>query len=252
MAAQAQGDFRILERTANEKGVMRQQIAVDDVRRAVLFFGATAGQGGWRIAIVDAVDELSRSSANALLKVLEEPPERALLLLVCHSAARVLPTLRSRCCTLTMRPLAQSDVAAALAAAVRQPANDPQIEAAAAAADGSVARALAFLDEDTLALRQHALDQLDRLPALNANALHALGDALAGTDPQPLAAFVDTVNVWLARRLDRNREEIGRLARMAEAWERINQAARDTETYNLDRKPLVFSVFGLLAEATHG
>ncbi|MGA3310046.1 MAG: DNA polymerase III subunit delta' [Xanthobacteraceae bacterium] len=252
MAAQAQGDLLILERTANEKGVLRQQIAVEQVRRTVSFFGATAGEGGWRIAIVDAVDELNRSGANALLKVLEEPPLRALLLLVCHCAARVPATLRSRCRIMTLRPLAQTDVAAALAAAVGYPSSDPRVEAAAAAADGSVQRALAFLDEGALALRRRALGELDRLPALNANALHALGDALAGADPQPLAAFVDTVNAWLAQRLDRKEDEIGRLARLAEAWERINQAARDAETYNLERKPLVFSVFGLLAEATRG
>ncbi len=252
MAAQAQGDLLILERTPNEKGVLRQQIAVEQVRRTVPFFGATAGEGGWRIAIVDAVDELNRSGANALLKILEEPPLRALLLLVCHSAARVPATLRSRCRIMTLRPLAQTDVAAALAAAVGCPSTDPQVEAAASAADGSVARALAFLDEGALALRRRALGELDRLPALNANALHALGDALAGADPQPLAAFVDTVNAWLAQRLDRNQGEIDRVARLAEAWERINQAARDAETYNLERKPLVFSVFGLLAEATRG
>ena len=82
VAAQAHGDLLVLERTPNEKGVLRQQIAVDDVRRTISFFGATAGEGGWRIAIVDAVDELNRAGANALLKVLEEPPERALLLLV--------------------------------------------------------------------------------------------------------------------------------------------------------------------------
>ncbi len=117
-----------------------------------------------------------------------------------------------------------------------------------------MARALAFLDEDALALRQRALEELERLPALNANALHALGDALAGTDPRPLNAFVDTVNVWLARSLDGQSTGggLGRLARLAEAWERINTAARDAETYNLERKPLVFSVFGLLAEATSG
>jgi DNA polymerase-3 subunit delta' len=252
MAAQAQGDLLILERTPNDKGVLRQQIAVEDVRRIVTFFGATAGEGGWRVAIVDAVDELNRFSANALLKVLEEPPQRALLLLVCHSAARVLPTLRSRCSVMTMRPLAPNDVAAALAAATARPADDPQVEAAAAAADGSVARALAFLDADALALRARALDALDRLPALDAGALHALGDALAGTDPQPLAAFVDTVNAWLARHVDRNNDEIGRLDRLAEAFQRINQAARDAAEYNLERKPLVFSVFGLLAEATGG
>jgi DNA polymerase III subunit delta' len=255
VAAQGHGDLLVLERTPNEKGVLRQQIAVEDVRRTVAFFGATAGEGGWRVAIVDAVDELNRAGANALLKVLEEPPQRALLLLVCHSAARVLPTLRSRCCVMTMRPLAPGDVAAALAAAVGRPATDPQVQAATAAADGSVARALAFLDEDALQLRQRTLDELDRLPALNANALHALGDALAGTEPQRLAAFVDAVNAWLAQRLDLNPGEggrLGRLERLAEAWERINRAARDAETYNLERKPLVFSVFGLLAEATRG
>jgi len=252
VAAQAQGDLLILERTPNDKGVLRQQIAVEDVRRTVSFFGATAGEGGWRIAIVDAVDELNRFGANALLKILEEPPQRALLLLVSHSMARVPPTLRSRCRIVTLRPLPESDVAAALAAAVGRPASDPQIGAAAAAAEGSVARALAFLDEDALALRQHALDLLDRLPALNAEELHELGDALAGTDPQPLAAFVDTVNAWLSQRLARGAAELGRLARLADASERINQAARDAETYNLERKPLVFRVFGLLAEATRG
>jgi len=256
IAAQAQGDLLVLERTLNEKGVLRQQIAVDDVRRTVSFFGSTAGEGGWRIAIVDAVDELNRSSANALLKVLEEPPRQALLLLVSHSAAKVPPTLRSRCRVLAPRPLAQADVAAALAATTGLAADDPEVKAAAAAADGSVARGLTFLDADALALRAQVLDLLAALPAANANALHALGDALAGTEAQPLAAFLDTVNAWLAQRIaadhGRDRGQLDRLARLAEAAERINRSARDAETYNLERKPLVFSVFGLLAEATRG
>jgi len=252
IAAQAHGDLLVLERTPNERGVLRQQIAVDDIRRTVTFFGSTAGEGGWRIAIVDAVDELNRFGANALLKVLEEPPPKTLLLLVCHSAARVLPTLRSRCRVLTLRPLSEIDVAAALAAATGRDANDPQINAAAVAADGSVARALAFLDEEALALRRLALDELDRLPTVNASALHEIGDALAGVDPQPLAAFMDTVNGWISRRLDRGRGDLDRLAQLAAVWERINQAAADAVEYNLERKPLVFSVFGLLAEATHG
>ena len=252
IAAQAQPDFLILERTANEKGVLRQHIAVDDVRRSVAFFGSTAGEGGWRVAIVDAVDELNRFGANALLKILEEPPQRALLLLVSHSAARVLATLRSRCRIVTLRPLIETDVAATVAVAAGSPATDPEIVAAAAAADGSVARALALLDGDALELRQRALDLLDKLPALDASALHALGEAIAGTDPQPLAAFLDTINAWLSLRLDREQGEIGRLARLADASERINAAARDAEIYNLERKPLVFGVFGLLAEATRG
>jgi DNA polymerase-3 subunit delta' len=252
IAAQAQPDLLIMARKVNDKGVLHKQVAVDDVRRTVTFFGSTAGEGGWRVAIVDAVDELNRAGANALLKVLEEPPERALLFLVSHSAARVPATLRSRCRILTLRPLAASEVAAAVAAITGARADDPAITAAAAAAGGSVARAFDLLDEGALALRQQALDMLDGLPKLDTRALHALGEALAGTDPQPLAAFVDTVNTWLSRRLDRGQGELGRLARLADASERINAAARDAETYNLERKPLVFSVFGLLAEATRG
>ncbi len=252
IAAQAQPDLLVIERTLNDKGVLHKQIAVEDIRRTVAFFGSTAGEGGWRIAIVDAVDELNRSGANALLKVLEEPPQRALLLLVCHSAARVPATLRSRCRNLNLRPLSEADVAAAVTTAKGVPAGDPDIAAAAAAADGSVARAFALLDEGALELRQQALDLLARLPALDTRALHALGEALAGTDPQPLAAFVDTVNAWLTERVGGGRGEIGRLLRLAEASERINAAARDAETYNLERKPLVFNVFGLLAEATRG
>jgi DNA polymerase III subunit delta' len=252
IAAQAQGDLLVLERTLNEKGVLRQQIAVDDVRRSVSFFGSTAGEGGWRVAIVDAVDELNRSSANALLKVLEEPPPRALLLLVSHAAGKVPPTLRSRCRIITLRPLAEAEVAAALATAASLTPDDPHVIAAAAAADGSVARGLTFLDEDALALRRHLLALLDGLPAADAEALHALGDALAGTDPQPLAAFLDTVNGWLAARIESERGELGRLVRLAETAERINRSVRDAETFNLERKPLVFGVFSMLAEATRG
>jgi DNA polymerase III subunit delta' len=252
IASQAQGDLLVLERTFNDKGVLHKQIAVDDIRRTVSFFGSTAGEGGWRIAIVDAVDELNQSGANALLKVLEEPPQRALLLLVSHSAARVPATLRSRCRIVVLRPLADADVAAAVAAATGAATTDADVIAAVAAGEGSVGRALSLLDGDALQLRQQALDLLDGLPALDSKAMHALGEAIAGTDPAPLAAFVDTVNAWLSRRIHGGRGEIGHLARLADASARINQAARDAETYNLERKPLVFGVFGLLAEATRG
>jgi DNA polymerase-3 subunit delta' len=252
IAAQAQPDLLVIERTVNERGVLRNQIAVDDIRRTVPFFGSTAGEGGWRIAIIDAVDDLNRSGANALLKVLEEPPKRGLLLLIAHSTARVPPTLRSRCRIISLRPLVQQDVAAALATAAGIEPDDPEIATAAASSDGSVARALTLLDEDALLLRQQALDLLARLPAVDPADLHALGDALAGTDPQPLAAFLDTVNAWLSQRLHGGRGDLARLNRLAEASEHINAAARDAETYNLERKPLVFNVFGLLAEATRG
>src|SRR4029077_11447190 len=135
IAAQAQPDLLVIERTVNEKGVLRNQIAVEDIRPTVPFFGSTAGEGGWRIAIVDAVDDLNRSGANALLKVLEEPPTRGLLLLIAHSTARVPPTVRSRCRIISLRPLAEEDVAAALAAASGLEPDNPEIAAAAAGSD---------------------------------------------------------------------------------------------------------------------
>jgi len=253
IAAQAHGDLLVLERTINEKtNKLRQDIQVDDVRRMVTFFGSTAGEGGWRVAIVDAVDELNREGANALLKVLEEPPRRAVLLLVSHSAARVLPTIRSRCRLLALRPLLATEVARAAATAIGEDAEAANIKAAAAVADGSVRRALALLDGEALDLRSRITALLEQLPAVDPRALHALGDRLYGSDPATLAAFVDTVNAWLSARLSSGEPDRARIARVAEVWERINCSARDVETFNLERKPLVFNVFGWLAEASRG
>jgi DNA polymerase-3 subunit delta' len=247
IAAQAQGDLLVLERTLNDKGKLRQDIAVDDIRRSVGFFGSTAGEGGWRIAIVDAVDELNRFGANALLKVLEEPPQRSLLLLVSHAPGRVLATIRSRCRRLLLRPLDVADVARAVAAATGREASKEDITTAAAAADGSVARAFALLDEKARALRQRVLDLFAQLPEADPRALHALGDALGGSEPQTLTTFVDLVNAWLSSRLEAAPDK-ERMNRLALAWDKINRAARDADAYNLERKPLVFAVFNELAE----
>jgi len=250
IAAQAQGDLLVLERTLNETTAkLYTVIRVDDVRRSVSFFGSTAGEGGWRIAIVDAVDDLQREGANALLKILEEPPARTLLLLISHAPGRELPTIRSRCRRLLLRPLAAEDVARAIAASTRRSADDADVRQAAAAADGSVARALGFLDGSSLALRQRVLELFAQLPNPDPRALHALGDALGGSEPQTLLAFMDLVNGWLSARLDGGTREVPRMARVAQTWEKVNRAAREVETYNLERKPLVFAVFGMLAEA---
>lgn len=251
IGAQAHPDLLVLERVINEKtGKLFTVIRVEDVRQTVSFFGSTAGEGGWRVCIVDTADELQDpQGANALLKILEEPPKNALLLLVSHAPARLLPTIRSRCRRLMLRPLSVEEVAAGAAGALGRDADDPEIGEAAAQADGSIGRALMLLEGPALELRRLITAQLDRLPALDPRALHALGDALGGTEPQRLEAFVDAVNEWLAARSASGPQENRRLVRLAEAWDKINQAARDADTYNLDRKPLVFSVFGWLAEA---
>jgi len=253
IAAQAQGDLLVLERVINEKtGKLFTEIRVEDVRRSVPFFGSTAGEGGWRVAIVDSVDELNAAGANTLLKVLEEPPARALLLLVNNAPGRELPTIRSRCRRLLLRPLEAADVARAVAAATGRSDDDAEVQQAAAAADGSVTRALGFLDGPALALRQRVLELFAQLPDPDPRALHALGDALGGSEPATLTAFMDMVNGWLSARLSGDTQQGQRLARTAEVWEKVNRAAREVETYNLERKPLVFSVFGLLAETARG
>jgi DNA polymerase-3 subunit delta' len=251
VAVQAQGDLLVLERVINEKtDKLFTEIRVEDVRRSIPFFGSTAGEGGWRIAIVDSVDDLNAAGANTLLKVLEEPPARALLLLVNNAPGRELPTLRSRCRRLLLRPLDAADVARAVAAATGRNDADDDVTQASAASEGSVARAIGLLDGPALALRQRVLDLFGQLPDPDPRALHALGDALGGSEPQTLAAFMDMVNAWLSKRVAGDRLPAHQAARSAEVWDKVNRAARDVETYNLERKPLVFAVFGLLAEAS--
>ena len=253
VASGAHGSLLVLERTANEKGVLRTVITVDETRETISFFGSTAAVEGWRVCIVDTVDELNPNAANALLKILEEPPQQSLFLLVSHAPARVLPTILSRCRKLPMRPLATDDVIRAAAQAISRPADDPALAEAAAASEGSVAHALTLLGGDALKLQQRTAAMLATLPKVDPRELHALGEQLPLSDRAALTTFIDSVERWVSERLrtdGRSNANLPRLARLAEVWEKIARAARDTQDYNLERKPLVFSVFSMLAEAT--
>src|SRR3954447_9135817 len=98
VAAGSHADLLTVERMLNEKTKrMKTQIAVEDVRKITGFMSLTPAEGGWRVVIVDGAEDLNQASANALLKILEEPPPRAILLLVCAAPGRLLPTIRSRC-----------------------------------------------------------------------------------------------------------------------------------------------------------
>jgi DNA polymerase-3 subunit delta' len=249
IAAQAQGDLLVLERTVNETGNLRTVITVDQVRRTIGFFGSTAGEGGWRVCLVDTADELHPSASNALLKVLEEPPPRSLFLLVSNRPGRLLATIRSRCRQLSLRALDASDVACAAAQALGRAAADAEVAQASAAADGSVARALTLLGGSSLVLRERVVELLGKLPAVDPKALHALGDTLGRADEGAFETFVGTVRDWLTAQLAGMPQDTGRLAQVAEVWDKLNRAAWDVEVFHLERKPMVFAVFGLLAEA---
>ena len=163
---------------------------------------------------------------------------------------RVLPTIRSRCRTLILRPLAAEDVARAAAAALGEDENHRR-NPRRGRGGGRLGRTRA--DGSSKAMRSNCASRwsrlLERLPELDPRALHALGDEIAGTEAETLAAFMDAVNAWLGERLKTGPQEPRRLARIAEVWSSVNKAGREAEAYNLDRKPLVFSVFGQLAEA---
>ncbi|CAL77593.1 putative DNA polymerase III, delta prime subunit [Bradyrhizobium sp. ORS 278] len=252
IASEAHGGLLTLERSANDKGVLRTVITVDETRETISFFGSTAAVEGWRICIVDTVDELNPNAANALLKILEEPPQQSLFLLVSHAPARVLATIKSRCRRLSLRALSTEDVISAAAEAIGMDGGEPALREAAKASEGSVSRTLMLMGGDGLQLQTRTAALLASLPRIDAGELHALGDALGTSDRVALASFLDSIERWVAERLragDPN-AELPRLARLAEVWEKIVRAARDTESYNLERKPLVFSVFGMLAEAT--
>jgi DNA polymerase-3 subunit delta' len=248
IAASAHGDLLVLERTAGDSGTLRTVITVDQVRRTVGFFGSTAGEGGWRVCLVDSADELKYpEGSNALLKVLEEPPQRSLLLLVSHAPGRLLPTIRSRCRRLTLRPLEAADVARAAATALGRAADDSDLTRAAAAAEGSVARALALAGGPLLALRDQVMALIDKLPATDARAMHTLGEGIDRAEEGAFDTFIDAARAFLSAQLDRERDP-ARLVRVADAWAALERSRGEVATYNLDRKPLVFTVFGLLAE----
>jgi DNA polymerase III subunit delta' len=104
-----------LTRPYDEKaGRLKSAITIEEIRKAGRFFAQTSGSGNWRIAIVDTADDLNRNAANAILKMLEEPPRRAMFLVLSHAPGKLLPTIRSRCLPLSLRPLSDADLERAL------------------------------------------------------------------------------------------------------------------------------------------
>jgi DNA polymerase-3 subunit delta' len=244
-------DLHVLRRRADgEKKNVPTEISVHAARDAVAFFGSTAGEGGWRVLIVDSADELNRNSSNALLKAIEEPPAKSLIFLVNHVPGRLLPTIRSRCRRLSFRPLARDEIVEALSAPGI--AADPAAAArAAAVAEGSVRTALKRLDERTLNIIAIVTDLLEALPDLRRADIHQMAEAVAKRESEAdFEAVMDTVEEWLGRQArSRAGEGSARLAPLAEVWEKIARATREADRFNLDRRALVLTLFADLAEA---
>lgn len=152
VAVGSHADLLVIERRYDEKKKrMQGEIVVETVAQAGRFLRLTPGEGGWRVVIVDGAEALNRNAANALLKLLEEPPARAIWLLVCHAPGRLLPTIRSRCRRLDCAVLAP-DVIIDLLGAAQPGLGAAERARVAALAAGSFGRALALAGSDGLAL----------------------------------------------------------------------------------------------------
>lgn len=257
VAAGSHADLLTVERSWDEKRKkLRGEVVVGDVRELGVFLRRTPAEGGWRVVVVDGAEDLNRNAANALLKLLEEPPSRALLLLVCAAAGTLPATIRSRCRRLRLAPLGEADIATLLARAL--PEGDPAERARlAGAAEGSIGRALDLATDDGPAVAE----LVGR--TLGDPACRSLADALAaadtlGRDEDAFARFMELTRAGVAqavRAAARGKADAAQrrllgargLAEWVAVWQALGTLQRQTEGLNLDQREALVQGFEVLA-----
>ena len=199
IANNAHPAVRTIKRSYNEKTKkMRSEIVVDDVRALTSFFGMTAGDGEWRIAIVDGAENMNNNAANALLKTLEEPPKRSLIILISHAPGRLLPTIRSRTRQLVMKPLGNEQVTDVLTRLF--PDMDPNERLALAKlSDGAPGRAVRLAASGGLDAYQHVLGLLDQLPRIGTDSFHQILNDVGGRGKEAAyEIYLDLLLGWIS------------------------------------------------------
>jgi DNA polymerase III subunit delta' len=241
-------DLLVIERAVDQRSKrLKMEIAVDDARGAQSFFGRTSGAGGWRVAIVDCADDLNGESANALLKVIEEPPKQSVFLIVCHQPGRLLRTIRSRCLHL---PLSALDTATTLDVLQGLPddavaGEGDQLRQAAELSRGSPGRALEFLGSKGVA----AFSDFLRRPRITAAAAVEIGQTFTGRErPEDYFIFCELLTGWIAGKA-RAAGLSGHGDALAKAHDDINSSLRQADALNLDRRQTVTDALMRLEEA---
>ena len=247
---------------------LRGEIVVDDVREIAGFLRLTPAEGGWRVVVVDGADEMNRNAANALLKILEEPPSRALLLLVAHSPGKLLPTIRSRCRRMALAPLVP-DLVRQLLARYRPDLGEAQIAPIASLAGGSIGRALDLAAAEGVELYRSMLRLLERERGIDPAALHGFADRLGRAEAEQAYRVMEELIGQLLARLavtaarppgligptSEDTSVLRRLgarapaARWAELREEIGQSFARTDDLNLDRKQTILGAFFAIERA---
>jgi DNA polymerase-3 subunit delta' len=269
VAAGGHADLLTVERAWDPRRKrLRGEILVEEAREIAAFFRLTAAEEGWRVVIVDGAEEMNRNAANAVLKILEEPPARALLLLVSHNPGRLLPTIRSRCRRFDLAPLTVI-LGAALLRRHRAELAPAEASALAALSSGSVGRALELADAGGLDLYRVLIALLTQTPQVDIGQLHGLADRLARGDADDayrageelLSQFLARLATAAARRQAPGEEIVAgeaavvqRLAARADpaAWAGLHGAIDSSfaaaRELNLDRKQTMLDAFFAIEE----
>jgi DNA polymerase III subunit delta' len=259
-------DLLVVERGIDPKRKrQRREIVADDARAVGDFLHLTSSQGGWRVVLVDGADMMNPHAANSLLKILEEPPKRTVLLLASDNPGRLLPTIRSRCRTLALKPLADE----AMAALLQRYRADLSVEdrvVLARLGEGSVGRALELAAGDGLAIYNFIINMLQNIPKLDPELLHGFAERLARSGAEDdFALLTELLPAELARLVassaqatavpaaeeQARRNLVGRrsLDQWVAVWEKLTHLFAQAEGINLDRKQVVLNAFFALEEA---
>jgi len=240
-------DMRWLERIENPKkpGTLFRNILVDQVRALSELFGLSPAMSDWRVAIIDTIDELEPTAANALLKMLEEPPPNTIFFLVSHAPGRLLPTIRSRCRRLDFEALGSDAMTSILEQEAPQLAG-PERDRVIAMSAGSAGRALAFAELGLAKLEDAALAILRQGDPTNALRSELASELGKKTAADRYAAFLDLAPSLIARRARDLRGEP--LARALDAYGKARELTGIARRLSLDPAATVFQIGGLLAD----
>lgn len=257
VAAGTHADLLTIERGWDDKKKrIRSEIIVDQVRDASDFLHLTPAEGGWRVVVLDGAEDLNRNAANALLKALEEPPARAVLLLTCAAPGRLLPTIRSRCRRLPLAPLAPEPMVTLLARYLPD-LGDAQRAGLAAVADGAPGRALLLAEEEGLRLADLVEEVLRAAPALDPARALDVADRL-GKSETAFGTFMDLLQRGIAHAVrDSLRGRAGperermvaalSLDAWGDVWHGLSRLRDETERFNLDKRQAIVSGLALFS-----
>lgn len=244
LAAGSHPDFRGLERLERPTGGLARNISVDQVRSLGDLLAVTPSMSAWRAIVIDAADDLEASAANALLKMLEEPPANTLFFLVSHAPGRLLPTIRSRCRRLDFAKLGDDAMTSLLSNSLSG-ANSEEIKRLVELAGGSIGRALAIAELDLAPLEGEALAILKQGDPDNSRR-SKLASALGGkASADRYAAFLELVPGLIAN------EALGlegeQRRRALDAYAKARETAAIAPRLSLDPAATVFQLGTILA-----